>query len=480
MKKIILFIILFFTLFFQNFFYNFACSIPPDILNRYYIYEENWKLKVNYSLYTWENFKIKIEDFFEKNNHKKLNEENINIFIQEYIKNISSLTLNWKNLELNFESVKFYEDIWAWDPMFEIKFSTNIEKLQKENNFYLIYKKNTFSQLSNLVHAYLYTAIEEDLNIDWYTTFWEERYDNYLFDWGKYAILSKIENELWDLIEYKLNIKKIEENIENSKIENKNKEKENPFLIKNSNFKINGFNLTNYFQSFLNKDLSIFMKIFGIIFAIIFWALHSLLPGHAKSIVWAYIIEEKNSKSKKLEIFILILSITFTHTIFIFLIAFFVNLLNFGVGQSTTYVHIFWSILYIIFWLYFIYYSIKNILPQKKHTHTSCNCWHHNHSKEKNTIKKSILAWFIFGCIPCIDALILFIFALSIWNIFYSILIIIAFSLWLGIMLGIIAFFVWKWKNILQNKNSNKIKNILNYLIFFMWLYIIYIWFLGL
>lgn len=479
MKKIIIFITIIFNLFFILFKNSYACSIPPDILSRYYIYEENWNLKIEYSLYTWEKFKIQIEKYFQEKTKKELNKENINIFIEKYIKNISSLKLNWKEINLKFESVKFYKDLWRWNPMFEIKFSTDINWLQKENNFYLNYKKDTFSELTWLVHAYIYTEIEENLDTNWFSTFWEERYENYFFKWWEYWILSELTKEEENLIEYRLNIKKFKQKEENTKIIDK-KETENPLLKNQNNLEINWFNFSNYFQSFLEKDSSIFMKIFWIIFAIIFWSLHALLPWHAKSIVWAYMMENKNLKSRKKETFILIISITLSHTFFIFLLAFLIHLLNYWVWSSTSYVWIFSSILYILFWTYFSYDAIKKIKHYKNHK-KSCNCcshWHHHSlwENKENSIKKALIAWVIFWFNPCIDALVLFIFSFSIWNIFYASLMVLAFSLWLWLMLWFLAFLVWKWYNFLSGKNSEKIQKILNILVLVLWIFIIFIW----
>jgi hypothetical protein len=95
MKKFIISIFLTILIFFNLFTKEaLACSIPPDILNRFYIYEENNKLKVEYSLYTWQKIKEKLKKSFKENTNKDLTEENIDVFIQKYIKEISSLSLN--------------------------------------------------------------------------------------------------------------------------------------------------------------------------------------------------------------------------------------------------------------------------------------------------------------------------------------------------------------------------------------------------
>ncbi|PZM86678.1 hypothetical protein DLH72_00315 [Candidatus Gracilibacteria bacterium] len=468
-------VILFFLFTIKNIY---ACSIPPDILSRYYIYEDKGKIKVEYSLYTWDKFKIQIEKYFKQKTKKDLNEKNIKVFIDNFIKNSSSINYNGVPLELKYESVKFFEKLENGNPFIEIKFSTQLNGLKEKNDFYLIYKKNIFSDLTNLVHAYLYSDIEENLNIDGFTMFGEKRYDNYFFKNWKYGIYSQLIKEEDDLVEYSLNINKIEEIEKNQDQDQDKKKDDNPLLNVNNknNLEVNGVRVGKYFESFLKDDIGIFMQIFGIIFAIVFGALHAILPGHAKSIVGAYNMENKSSSSRKKETIILIISITLSHTFFIFLLAVLINLLNYGVGTGTSYISKFSSVLYILFGIYFSYYAIRKIIHTKKHN-SSCCCHKHGTSgkENKNGFKKALFAGIIFGCNPCIDALVLFIFSFSIGNVFYASLIVLSFSLGLGLMLGLLAYLVGKGYNFLSSKRNNKIQNILDIFILILGIFIIFI-----
>lgn len=473
LKKILLFIIIFIF----SFANTFACSIPPDILSRFYIYEENDNLKVKYSLYTWQDFIPKINELFKKNTWQELNEKNIDIFIKEFLEKNATLTLNNEKLELIFESVKFYKDLSNQDPYFEIGFKTNKKSLWKNNEFKIDFSKKTFWQITNLVHSYIYSDIEENLDFDWYTKIWEDNFDNYKFNWKKYWVLGFTQEESDKKNIYILKILdfwKIENNEKKS-----DKKQANP-LLKVNDKNSNSFNFFDssrkYFEDLLKKDLNIFEIIFWFIFAIIFWALHWLLPWHSKSIIWAYAANNnKNSKNK--ELFLLILTITLTHTIFIFILAFFINLLHLWIWSSTLYLHYFSSFLYIIFWIYFVYISLKTFLKKKNEPEKCSCCAHnHNHNHPKKSLKKTFAIWIIFGCNPCLDALVLFIFALSVWNIFFASLVILAFSLWLALMLWLLAIFVSKWYNFLNNKKSQNIKKILNILIFILWIFIILTW----
>lgn len=67
-------------------------------------------------------------------------------------------------------------------------------------------------------------------------------------------------------------------------------------------------------------------------------------------------------------------------------------------------------------------------------------------------MRHTIFVGFLAGLVPCIDALALFISALSIGNIFYSSLIILAFSFGIGIMLAMIAFSLGSGKNFFHKK----------------------------
>ena len=68
------------------------------------------------------------------------------------------------------------------------------------------------------------------------------------------------------------------------------------------------------------------------------------------------------------------------------------------------------------------------------------------------------------GLVPCIDALALFVFAIGIGNVWYSFLIIIAFSIGLGLMLAIIAFSISSGKNFLHKIGPNFANNFSNFL----------------
>lgn len=473
MKKILKKIFLFVILIFFSIANTFACSIPPDILNRFYIYEENNSLKIKYSLYIWEDFKPKLDADFKQKTWKNLNPENINIFIEKFLKENINLTLNEKNIELNFESVKFFENFSDSKPYFEIDFSTNFKSLEEKNFFKIIYEKKNFSNLTSLIHTYFYSEIEENLDFAWYTKIWEDNFDNYYFKWKKYWILAYISEENDKEIVYNLKINdfwKAEKNFSKNNI-NSQKIDENPLLKANNNNTFESWR--KYFEDFLQRELSIFEIIFWFIFAIIFWALHGLLPGHSKSIIWAYVIDKK---SKNKEIFLLILSITLTHTFFIFLLAFLIQLFHIWVWTSTLYIKYFSSFLYILFGIYFTYFALKNIFKKEKKQTCSCECCENHEKIEKKSSKKTFLIWMIFGCNPCLDALVLFIFALSIWNIFFASLIILAFSLWLWLMLGILAIFASKWYNFMSNKKGQKIKIFLNIFVLILWIFIIWTW----
>ena len=478
MKKFIISIFLTILIFFNLFTKEaLACSIPPDILNRFYIYEENNKLKVEYSLYTWQKIKEKLKKSFKENTNKDLTEENIDVFIQKYIKEISSLSLNWIPIELKLESAKIDEEMKEWNPYLLIRFETQFTELQEENKFKLTYKKEIFKKISDLVHSYIYSDIEDDLEMDGSFKKWDKQFEIYYFKWWKYWISSELTKEEEKELEYNLNILKLEKAVNPYKKEI-NKVSDSPLLTvnNNNNLKIDWVRIWKYFENFLNKDIWIFMQIFGIIFAIWFWALHWLLPWHAKSIVWTFTLNHKNSKK---EIFILILAITLSHTFFIFLIAIFIQLLNYWVWTSSLFVSNLSHFWYIIFWLYFCFYAVKNIFLKKNHEkNCSCGCKHnHEHNEEKKSwLKRALVAGIIFWCNPCIDALVLFIFSFSIWNVFYASLIVLAFSLGLSLMLGLIAFLVGKWYKFLSSRSWESIKKILDFLVLWMWIVIIVIW----
>lgn len=449
-----------------------ACSIPPNILNRFHVFEEENEIKIKYTLYTWDSFKKEIESDFYKKTWKILNQENINIFSEKYVKEISNLTHNWKKIDLNLEKYIYNEDLANSNNIFfEITYKTWIKKFEEKNDFYLVYDKKIFLEMTNLVHSYIYSDIEESLNSNWYIDFWEERYEKFLFNNKEFWILSELKKEEDESVEYFLSIILINNSPESkAEISTKKEEQISPFVKNNQS------SFSKYFEIFFNKDLDFFWKIFLVFFAIIFWALHWLLPGHSKSIIWAYMMQEKDKKSIKKELFILILSITLSHSLFIFFLALIIHFLSFWVWDWSSYAILLNSFLYVVFWIYFTYLWIKKIFyKEKNHSHCSCSACQSKKEKKK-WFKNTFFMGIIFWLNPCIDVLILFILSFSIWNIFYATSIVLAFSLWLWIMLGLLAYFVWRWYNFLNWKRSKIISTILDFLILIMWVSILFLW----
>lgn len=480
MKKFFLAILIFFSLFGLSY----ACAIPPDILNRFYIYEENNEVKIEYTLNTWLDFTDTIKKDFVEKTWQELKTENLQTYVNEYIKKSTTITYNWEKLDLNFESWEVYDKLKDNTVLIKIVFWTKIKNLWENNLFYLNYKKDIFWKLTHFSHSFFFSEIEEKNDMWTYKDFWDKRYLIYYLKNWEYWIISETLKEEDNFIEYILDIKKIW----TKQVETKSSEKtikNNPLLTANNknSIQINWVNIWAYFQEYLWKDVSVFVKIFWLFFAIIFWALHWLLPGHSKSIVWAYMMEKKSESDRNKEVFILITTITLTHTIFIFLLAFAITLLKLGTWTSTNYLHKFSLILYIFFWIYFCLYAYKKI---KNKNISACSCWcSHNHNHEHNhnhghnqkaNFKKTLVTWIIFWCNPCIDALVLFLLSFSIWDTLYASFIVVFFSLWLGLMLGILALLTWKWYNILANKKNNFIEKFLNYLVFAMWVFIIFYW----
>lgn len=479
MKKILITIILFLG-FIPNI--TISCAVPPDILHEFRF--DLSGTKINYSLSIWQNLHPILQENWKKNSNTEFSNENLEKILEKEIIQNSKFWLNNKNIDLQFLTGSIISNPENLDPSIppvfiqaEFEINQNID-FSKKNNIRLEFDKTSQIEISPLIHPFL-TVDFQKWTAKYYVVNQHDRtFDVFENNWTEFVINNFLEENYYQN-NFEIIFEKLNDNYTNphKKIETKNNIIFPDKIQQNQN---NNLNVKNLLEKFFSEKNSILLQIFGIIIAIFAWMLHGLLPGHSKAILGTYIFS--NSTGRKKEIFTLISSTAISHTIFIFVLATIILALQKGTWATSLFAKNITAIIYIIFGIFFIYQAVKNfwnknfLINKNSLNHQeNCNCEIH-----KNIFKKTFWTGIIAWANPCIDALVLFIFAITIGNIGYAILLILSFSIGIGLMLGIIAFFITKWKFLLNKKSEFLAEKINNYLTLFAGIFIIAsgIWYL--
>ncbi len=456
-----------------------ACTLPPDIIHEFRIdTASGGNMRVNYTLMAWKNLHTEILEKIKKETNIRITEDNLDKIYQKYLLENAKLYINNQEINLIFVSGKILGFEWnnniaSYNPesLIEIQFDTNISSIiTKSTQIRLEFKKEYFLDITSLIHAYVYTDIQKYWEI-WSYIIWadDKSYFPSTLAWKTYGYRNTLDesgskNTFTLYIEPVIAQKKVNQNSE-TQIENKSS---------------SWFKVGEKLQVFFYEQSSIPFKILGLLIAIFAGMMHGLLPGHSKALIGTYMIS--NSEIRYREIFTLIGSVTFSHTIFIFILAIIVLALQKWLSAVTSYVIMISAIWYIGFWIYFyikgtrslhwINNPVKDSIFKHQNIHTDdCHC--ENTTQEKWTLKGTTLTGILAGCNPCIDALALFIFAITIGNGTYAFLMIIFFSLWLWLMLGILALWIKKSKILLQKKSQKFAEKVTAHITILSWIFII-------
>lgn len=200
-------------------------------------------------------------------------------------------------------------------------------------------------------------------------------------------------------------------------------------------------------------------------------ALHSLTPGHSKSIMAAMLIGKTGSQIK--DVFVLASTITFTHTILIYVLGFFLLVLDKTISLSRiipyfTKLNI---VLVIVLGAWLITRGVRAALQRHRcrvhehahehehehaHTHEHDHHHAHGHSHDYRQLAKTdslwstILAGASGGLVPCIDALSILILAVSLHMLLFGLLVILFFSLGLAISIVVLGLLVIRTKELIK------------------------------
>lgn len=316
------------------------------------------------------------------------------------------------------------------------------------SEFSLTFEKENFINISPLIHSYITTDIQNGQVAEGYVL---DKNGAFYDIFGDFVIQTQSqENDTEN--NFLLKIEKNSEKFTNPNAKNYTLTSQNPIQNNSENTEnINFFKPLDTLKNFFEKNTSLGMQIFGIFIALISGMIHGLLPGHSKSLLVAHIAS--GGQMQKKEIFTIITSVTVSHTAFIFLISIAIIALQKGTGASVTMVQHFSSALYIAFGIFFVFLGIRSLRKFSKNHHKHKNPLHCDCCEPKS-LKQTTIVGMLAGLNPCVDAIILFVFALGIGNIFFASILIIVFSFGIGIMLAIIAFSLNSGKNFFLKNHS--------------------------
>lgn len=494
LKKIfITFIVLLLSSF--NTLVGYACSVPPDFITTFVLKEEKWDYSIVYKLNTWSIKEASIEKTLLENWYDFSKEEWIEKFVNEKIQEKIKFTdWDWNKLNLKYKSWSLIKYSWwtiTWIPFIEMNLDIIEDNLLNSNDIKIKvhYDKQMLSEFSYFSHFEMYSEIE-DINWMRNTDYTFQRWNNLFhlqrdilesdeFLWMDFSLTKTTlsNNENADLVEPKQNL--VNQIVDLDKVTWNN----NIVISNNTNKKDDWYfwllewkTIQEFFNEKVNSNWWMFLVI---VFSILFWMIHWLLPWHAKSILWAYVLS--NNKNRTKDLIILIVTTTLSHSTFIFVIAWIFYLLNKWLWTSSWIILKISAIIYILFWIYFIYSTIRDLW---KHKHwENCDCQMHRKQrslseqieiKEESSLKKTILNWILFWCNPCLDALLLFVFFLWTWNLMLSIISVLLFSLWLWLTLWIISLvFMLTQKKFWDNEMFTNISYTIR---FILWILILLVW----
>ncbi len=446
--------------------YSFACAVPPDIIHEFQLDTSGPTVRIHYSLLGWSNLHPKMLDEITKNTWLDTVDTNLETIARDFLLAGSQLTINQRKINLTYITGSISQNVssdpdYSYNPksLIEIEFETDMPYPWVDSTeIRLIFDKTHLYNVSPLIHAYLYSDIQQNDQSQGYIVgndnkgYFPASQSGHTYGFRNDLTETNTVNTfilyIEPMIDGKLSIEDI-----------------NPASLSSSPqssiqwvWKQKSWSVGWYLEPYIRGDGGLYLQIIWLVIAIFAGMLHGLLPGHAKSLIGTYMISTTTIRYR--DILILIGSVTFSHTIFIFILATIIIVLEKWIGAMTAYVTTISAICYIGFGLYF--YSRwtaslhhinhpSSLFTTKSLDPTDCDC--------EPIVKKSSLKWttisgILAGANPCIDALALFIFAINIGSARYAFLTIVAFSLGLWLMLAILALVVTKSRVLLERHSQ--------------------------
>jgi len=217
-------------------------------------------------------------------------------------------------------------------------------------------------------------------------------------------------------------------------------------------------NIQNKIQTLLKSKLSVTVVVLGLLFSFFAGALHALSPGHGKTIVAAYLA---GSKGTVFHAVFLGLVVTFAHTFSIIVIGVTVLLSsNYILPEKIyPYLALFSSVLITIMGIFMLLRAYRKMLYVKyeKHEHEHKHGHQHHYKNIIGDGSDKIRIWDLFalgiagGIIPCYDAIVILLVAVSLNKTLYGLIIILFFGLGLATVLITIGIVFVKARSTVQN-----------------------------
>lgn len=293
-------------------------------------------------------------------------------------------------------------------------------------------------------------------------------YDDNLFD-NKYfsVVVLQSDYENIDILSYKVRFAKKD----NLQFQNQNKAEktntQNHFPnINLLDIKSHAENIINYVRTIDITSPFIFFTFSGLL--ILAGALHSLTPGHGKTLISTIFITRRNRSFA--DLIILALSLTLSHTLIVFLVGLSVFLLQ-KIEYLNTIIRQFEILGYVLFifvGLYLIFQGLQNRKHYFYHTKYGYSENEHSHvNLPRNfrirTRRDILWAGFLGGITPCINATVVFTFFLIQGEAFLGIISVLLYSIGMAagiILIGATVFYGFKKLN-LESKLGDKLEYIL-------------------
>jgi nickel/cobalt exporter len=180
------------------------------------------------------------------------------------------------------------------------------------------------------------------------------------------------------------------------------------------------------------ENLTLKLIFIALISAFFIGSLHALTPGHGKALVAGYLVGEKGTIKHAIQLGSIM---TITHTSSVFVLGLFGLLftqyaLPIGLIKNIS----FGSALFIL--LLGIYLLISRLMRLRReylHMHEHPHDHNHSHTYEQTVSFKTLLTLGISGgIVPCIDALVILLIAITLHKVLYGIVLLLAFSLGLA------------------------------------------------
>lgn len=150
--------------------YSFACAVPPDIIHEFQLDTSGPTVRIHYSLLGWSNLHPKMLDEITKNTRLDTVDTNLETIARDFLLAGSQLTINQRKINLTYITGSISQNVssdpdYSYNPksLIEIEFETDMPYPWVDSTeIRLIFDKTHLYNVSPLIHAYLYSDIQQN------------------------------------------------------------------------------------------------------------------------------------------------------------------------------------------------------------------------------------------------------------------------------------------------------------------------------